>query len=353
MRNDCDVQTLSQRLNIQAWSRSKIEDRKSNISTTPNFLDPQTLAAIKTIDLRARIVVEGLMSGQHRSPQQGISVEFAQHRQYTPGDDTRFLDWKIYGKTDKLYLKQYQQETNLDLVVLLDCSGSMGYTSLTKSKEGWANNWTKWNHAACVAAAMANLALRQQDRVGLTLFADDIVAGSRLSNAQNHWKTIAQLLHRAELVTERNDEPVPTDNTHTHTDLGLIVDRTVARLTRRSLVVLISDLFDDPQHLEHGLARLHHRNHDVILLQVMDPAELAFDFRGASEFFGLEGEGRLPLDPAALRDAYLDVVDEHLREVERVARKFNYDYLLLNTSEALGPPLSHFLARRSALIGKG
>ncbi len=328
---------------------------------TPNYLDPQTLASIKTIDLQARIIVEGLMSGQHRSPQQGISVEFAQHRQYTPGDDTRFLDWKIYGKTDKLYLKQYQQETNLDLVVLLDCSGSMGYTSLTTNRPGWTANWTKWNHASCVAAAMANVALRQQDRVSLTLFADDIVSGSRLSNAQNHWKTIAQLLHRAELVKETNEELLdskakPRDSHPSalgHTDLELIVDRTVARLTRRSLVVLVSDLFDDPAHLEKGLARLHHRHHDVIILQVMDPAELDFNFREASEFVGLEGEGKLPLDPAALRDSYLDIVQDHLRGIERVARKFDYDYLLLKTDEALGPPLSHFLAKRSALIGKG
>ncbi|MEO1235655.1 MAG: DUF58 domain-containing protein [Planctomycetota bacterium] len=325
----------------------------SKTEAVPNFLDPQTLAAIKTIDLRARIIVEGLMSGQHRSPQQGISVEFAQHRPYTPGDDTRFLDWKIYGKTDKLYLKQYQQETNLDLLVLLDCSGSMGYTSLTQDRPGWTANWTKWNHGACVAAAMANIALRQQDRVGLTLFADDVVSGSRLSNAQNHWKTIAQLLHRAELVEEANDDLVPIDNTHTHTDLGQIVDRTVVRLTRRSLVVLVSDFFDDPSHLEHGLARLHHRHHDVILLQVMDPAELTFGFRDLSEFHGLEGEGRLPIDPRALREAYVEVVEEHLRGIERVARKFDYDYLLLKTDEALGPPLSHFLARRSSLISKG
>ena len=175
---------------------------------TPNYLDPQTLASLKSIDLRARLIVEGLMAGLHRSPQQGISVEFAQHRQYTPGDDTRFLDWKIYAKTDKLYLKQYQQETNLDLQLLLDCSGSMGYTSLTRDRPGWTSHWTKWNHGSCLAAAMAHLALRQQDRVGLTLFADDIVNGSRLSNAQNHWKTIAQLLHRTELVAETNEEGV-------------------------------------------------------------------------------------------------------------------------------------------------
>ncbi|MEM6458984.1 MAG: DUF58 domain-containing protein [Planctomycetota bacterium] len=320
--------------------------------TAPNYLDPQTLAAIKTVDLRARIIVEGLMSGQHRSPQQGISVEFAQHRQYTPGDDTRFLDWKIYGKTDKLYLKQYQQETNLDLLILLDCSGSMGYTSLTDDRPGWTSHWTKWNHGSCVAAAMANLALRQQDRVGLTLFADDVVAGSRLSNAQNHWKTVAQLLHRTELVAEQNDDPVALDRSGGHTDLEQIVERTVVRLTRRSLVVIVSDFFDDPAHVASGLARLHHRHHDVVLLQVMDPAELTFGFRDLSEFVGMEGEGRLPLDPAALRDAYLGVVRDHLDGLERVARRFDYDYLLLNTQEALGPPLSHFLARRSALIGK-
>lgn len=334
-------------------------------SPTPNYLDPQTLAAIKTIDLRARIIVEGLMSGQHRSPQQGISVEFAQHRQYTPGDDTRFLDWKIYGKTDKLYLKQYQQETNLDLVVLLDCSGSMGYTSLTADRPGWTARWSKWNHASCVAAAMCNIALRQQDRVSLTLFADDIITGSRLSNASNHWKTVAELLQRAELVggeqgTGAGDRGGSSDkapdsrtpDSAGHTNLETVIDRTVARLTRRSLVVVVSDFFDDPAHVESGLARLHHRHHDVILLQVMDPAELDFNFRDASEFVGMEGEGRLPLDPAALRRAYLDVVQEHLRGLERAARKFDYDYLLLKTSDALGPPLSHFLARRSALIGK-
>ena len=137
-----------------------------------------------------------------------------------------------------------------------------------------------------------------------------------------------------------------------HTNLATIADRTVARLTRRTLIVLISDLFDDPAHLEQGLARLHHRGHDVLILQVMDPAELSFDFRDATDFIGLEGEGRLPLDPPALRAAYLEVLHDHLHAVQRVARQFNYDYLLLNTREALGPPLSQFLSRRSSMISK-
>ena len=329
---------------------------------TPNYLDPQTLAAIKSIELRARMIVEGLMSGQHRSPQQGISVEFAQHRPYTAGDDTRFLDWKIFGKTDKLYLKQYQQETNLDLVLLLDCSGSMGYTSLTADRPGWTARWSKWNHGCCVAAAMANIALRQQDRVSLTLFADAVVGGCRLSNASNHWKTIAQRLQQTQLVGGGGDDGgaetgpggrgLLEGGWGGRTDLGGVLDRVLSGLQRRSLVVLISDLFDEPAALESGLARLRHRRHDLLLLQVMDPAELTFGFRDLSEFAGLEGEGRLPVDPAALRKAYLAVVEEHLRGVESAARKFDYDYALLRTDEALGPPLSHFLARRASLIGK-
>ncbi len=325
------------------------------MTASPNYLDPQTLASIKGIDLRARLIVEGLMSGQHRSPVQGVSVEFAQHRPYTPGDDLRSLDWKILGKTDRLYIKQYLKETNLDLLLLVDCSGSMGYTSLTTERPGWSSNWTKWNHACCVAAAMASVGLAQRDRVGLTLFADDVVDGTRLSNASDHWQAIAATLARTELVDERNDELVPDDNTHNHTDLERIVDRTVNRLGRRSLVVLISDLFDDPAHLETALGRLRFfrgKGHDAIVLQVMDPAELDFGMRDPTDFVGLEGEGRLPLDPAALRTAYLEVVAEHLDVVEKLCRKFGFDYLRLNTKDALGPPLSHFLAKRASMIGK-
>ncbi|MEM8782765.1 MAG: DUF58 domain-containing protein [Planctomycetota bacterium] len=321
----------------------------------PNYLDPQTLAAIGGIELRSRLIVEGLMSGQHRSPMQGVSVEFAQHRPYTPGDDLRSLDWKILGKTDRLYLKQTFKETNLDLLLLVDGSGSMGYTSLNNQPAGWTNHWTKWNHACCVAAAMANLALRQRDRVGLTVFADDVIDGTRLSNASDHWRAVAATLARVQLVDEANDGLVPEDGASNHTDLERIVDRTVNRLTRRSLIVLISDLFDDPEHLESALGRLRYfrgKGHDAVVLQVMDPAELDFSLRDPTDFIGLEGEGRLPLDPAGLREAYLGVVKEHLGAIEQTCRAFGFDYLLLNTRDALGPPLSHFLAKRTAMIGK-
>ena len=324
---------------------------------TLNYLDPQTLAAISSVELRSRMIVEGLMSGMHRSPMQGVSVEFAQHRPYVAGDDLRHLDWKIYGKTDRLFLKQFVKETNLDLMVLLDCSGSMGYTSLNSQAKGWTNHWTKWNHACCVAAAVSSIALAHQDRVGLSLFADGERGGVRLSNASNHWQAIASAMHRAELVTELEEDEREADDAATDrkTDLAGVIDRAVTRLGQRSLVVLISDLFDDPERLEAGLRRLRFfrgRGHDALVLQVLDPAERDFNFRSPTDFVGLEGEGRIPLDPAALREAYREVMAEHTDRVAAVCAGFNFDFLQLNTAEALGPALSHFFARRASMLSK-
>lgn len=326
----------------------------------PNYLDPRTLAAVGPIDLRARMIVEGMMTGLHRSPMEGVSVEFAQHRQYTPGDDTRFLDWKVYGKTDKLYLKQYQKETNLDMVVLVDISGSMRYTSTrglvaTGSPRAAAGfHWSKYDHAASLAAAMCHVALRQQDRASVVLFSDQIKTATRLSNAHDHWRTIVEALSSIDShevsepgATHDGDTPAPG-----RTDLGRMFDQAVARLNRRSLVVLISDLFDDPQVIERGLAKLKFRRHDVIVLQTLDPAELEFPFRGPSQFLGLEAEGRMNLDPQAIRLAYLEALRRHLDQVEKITRRFRFDYMVLNTSEPMGPALSQFMARRSASIGK-
>jgi uncharacterized protein (DUF58 family) len=328
-------------------------------TATPNaahtYLDPATLAAIRPIELRARWIVEGLMTGMHRSPYQGFSVEFAQHRQYAPGDDIRFLDWKVYARTDKLYLKQYQKETNLDLVLLVDGSGSMAYGSDSVRSTAASSSWRKYDHAASLAAAMAYLALRQQDRVGVVLFDDKLRNATRMSNAQDHWRSIVEVLSsepvdpsEARGGTDEQGNPLGRK-----TDLTTLFEQVNARTTQRSLIVVISDLFDTADALERGLARLHHRRHDVILLQVLDHAELDFPFRSPSEFVGLEGEGRLQLDPHALRKAYMDALQRHLRGIEEVARRFRFDHLLLDSSQSLGPPLSHFLARRSARLSKG
>lgn len=315
------------------------------------YLDPQTLASISTLQLRARMIVEGLMTGMHRSPFQGFSIEFAQHRQYTPGDDIRHLDWKIFGRTDKLYLKQYHQETNLDLQLLVDVSGSMGYSSLSSAKGTPA--WRKFDHAASLAAAMAYLAVTQQDRVGLTLFTLRTRVATRTSNSHDHWRGVCEALSAVKLSAEPVENESPEAIAQRATDLGRVFDEVLARLTHRSIIVLISDLLDDPAVLESALARVHHRRHDLILLQTLDPAERDFPFRGPSEFVGLEGEARIPLDPEALRQGYLEAFNRHQTKVEEMARRFRFDHLQLDTSQSLGPPMSHFIARRAAMINQG
>ena len=312
-----------------------------------NYLDPRTLAAIGSLELRARLVVEGLMTGMHRSPYQGVSVEFAQHRQYAPGDDIRRLDWKVFGRTDKLYLKQYQKETNLDLVILMDQSGSMAYSSHSRPGE---HVWRKYDHAACIAAAMAYLALRQRDRVGLVLFSDRMRAATRLSNSHGHWRTVVETLTDAALPpSDPTDQAAGDDTT---TDLARVFDEALARTTRRSIIVLISDLFDEPAAVERGLARVQHSGHDLVVLQTLDPAELTFPFRTPADFVGLEGEGRLGLDPAALRKAYIDVIAEHQQQMLAVTRRFRFDHVVLDTSEPPGPALSRFLAHRAAMVDR-
>ncbi|MCX5662546.1 MAG: DUF58 domain-containing protein [Planctomycetota bacterium] len=288
-----------------------------------------------------------------------MSVEFAQHRQYAPGDDLRRLDWKVYGRTDKLYLKQYQKETNLDLVVLLDVSGSMSYASPD------AKGWRKYDHAAAIAAAMTYLALRQQDRVGLVLFAGRVLQVGRMSNSRDHWRSIIESLTNANPrpgdtatagAAPSADALSPTGRSapvdeRTDTDLARVFDQVLAKLTQRSLLVLVSDLFDDPASIERAMARLHHRRHDLLLLQTLDPAERRFPFRSPTDFIGLEHEGRLGLDPAALRKAYLQALQGHLNQIEQAARRFHFDHLVLDSSESVGAPLSHFLARRAAIAG--
>ena len=313
--------------------------------TTTSYLDPDTLAALGSLELRARMIVEGLMIGMHRSPYQGFSTEFAQHRPYTPGDDLRHLDWKVYIRTNKLYLKQFQKETNLRLIVLVDASGSMGYGSDT------VRNWRKYDLAAAFAAAIAYLAVRQQDRVQVALFDRELIAQTALSNAHDHWRSVVEVLSSVtELSQESVDsstEPVPV------TDLARLFDQVTAKLTHRSLVVLISDLFDEMDALEHGLARLYHRRHDLIVFHTLDHAELTFPFRAPAQFMGLEDEGRLNLDPMALKRIYLEAIEDHWRQAERITRRFGFDYLKVDTSHHVGAPLSRFIARRAALIGKG
>jgi uncharacterized protein (DUF58 family) len=309
------------------------------------YLHPQTLAKLGSFELRAKHIVEGVMSGMHRSPYHGFSVEFAQHRQYVAGDDIKHLDWKVYGRTDKLYLKEYQQETNLDLMLLVDSSGSMRYgtrsfadASGTGKQRGprGDTNWSKFDHATAFAAAMAYVALRQGDRVGLSVYADEIRALVRRSSQQAQWRQIVRAL---------SSQPVEEQS-----NIGRVVDQVVAKLNNRCLLVILSDFFEDLSTIRAALARIKHRRHDAILFQVLDKQELEFSFSHAAPFEGLEGEGRLRVDPRALRNSYLEAMQSHRREVKRMARSFGFDTMTTKTSDWLGPPLASFLARRNGLL---
>ncbi|MCA9281170.1 MAG: DUF58 domain-containing protein [Phycisphaeraceae bacterium] len=309
------------------------------------YLHPQTLARLGTFELRAKMVVEGVMSGMHRSPYHGFSVEFAQHRPYVSGDDLRHLDWKVFGRTDKLYLKQYEQETSLDLVLLVDASGSMSFGSRTfadasgvgrKESPDGRLHWSKFDHATATAAAFGYMALRQGDRVGLGVFADHLRIALERSGAQGHWRRIV-----GALSTHTVDKP---------TDIGRVVDEVLAKLNNRCLLVIISDLFADPAQIRTALARIRHKRHDAILFQIVDRRERFFDINDAAPFEGLEGEGRIRLDPRAIRTAYRQAFEDHLDKIEKITRSFGFDYQLVNTHEWLGPHLAAFVARRNAVL---
>lgn len=305
------------------------------MTTTPTpdyrkYLDPRTLARVSGIDLRARLIVEGLMSGMHRSPYQGISVEFAQHRPYVPGDDIRHVDWKVLGKTDRVYLKQYQQETNLDLICLVDASESMAFSSI--DADGAA--WTKYDHATAIAAALSYMAIQQQDSVGMAIFDQELKRFHKPSNAPAQWRVITQ-----ELLTEPRLKKTST---------GRILDQLAEKLHHRSVIVLLSDFFDDLDGLKKGLRHLRYRKHEVIAFQVLDPAEIDFPFEDVTLFKGLEEAGELLTEPRALRDGYLEQMRLHTDGLKKLCRGMNIDYAMVNSGEALDVTLSHFLATRAA-----
>ena len=308
-----------------------------------NYLAPETLAQLMPFELRAKMIVEGVMSGTHRSPYQGMAVEFAEHRQYATGDDLKHLDWKVYGRSDKLYVKRYQQETNLDVILMIDASASMRYGSLdVKTKWGGtaaskaSGKWTKFDSATAIAVALAHVCLHQQDRVGVAIFADEIKALVKRSSAPGQWRRIVNALS--------------THTVDTKTDLAKVTDQVLSKVSNRALFIIISDFFVPPESIRTSLARFRHRRHDVVLMQVLDRQELRFEFAQAAPFEGMELEGRVQVDPRALRRAYLEAAEQHIEHVGKVARQFGFDHIHLDSHDSVGPPLSYLLARRGAVL---
>jgi uncharacterized protein (DUF58 family) len=293
-------------------------------------LDPESLAKIRGLRLRARHIVEGYVAGLHRSPYRGFSIEFAEHRDYVPGDDLRYVDWKVYGKSDKLYLKQFEDETNLSCYLALDVSQSMTY-------RGRGAAMSKLEYASSLAAALAWLLLQQQDAVGLATFAGKIEGLIRPAATPSNLQHILQAL----------ESVVPGKET----SLGISLQDLGQRLTRRGVAIVLSDFFDDVAAIAGGLARLRHRRHDVIAVQILDPAETDFSFAAETEFVDLETGAMLTADPRFVRAAYLRELSVFRQSLEFACRKEGVDYFLVRTDERMDLALAAMLSKRRRRAG--
>lgn len=293
------------------------------VEDSRKYLDPKILARLEGLQLRARRIVEGYMSGVHRSPFHGFSVEFSEHREYAPGDNLRYLDWKVFGRTDKYYLKQYEEETNLVCHLLLDTSQSMGYRSAEAAM-------SKLEYAKSLAAALAYLILQQQDSAALVTFDHEIRALVRPSSNRSH---IEQLLHVMEEATAEHK-----------TAAGPVFHDLAERFKRRGVVVILSDLFDDVDAMMAGLKHFRHRRHDVILLHVLDPAELDFPFQRTTKFLGLEQRPDVVVEPRAIRTAYLNQINGFIHRLKKECRMHQISYVTMRTDQPLDVALSSFLA---------
>jgi uncharacterized protein (DUF58 family) len=297
---------------------------KASTSRELRFLDPAILARLGTMELKARTVVEGFVAGLHRSPYKGFSVEFAEYRQYLPGDDLSAVDWKVYARSDRHYIKRFEEETNLECQLLLDVSASMAY------RGGAA--MTKMEYGSVLAGALAFLMNRQRDATGLIAFDDRIRFRMPASARRGH-------LHALLLGLERLQPGAQSNVARTLNDLA-------EAMVKRSLVVLISDLLDDPVPVVQGLKRLRFRGTDVLVFHVLDPDELTFPFRGPSRFRDLENGERITADPSTVRAQYLRELAALTTTYERELRGVGIDYVQIDTSKPLDFALVPYLAAR-------
>ena len=296
---------------------------------SPRYFDPRILSRLGNLDLIAREVVEGYITGLHKSPYHAFAVEFAQHREYVPGDEIKHVDWKVYARSDRYYIKQYEEETNLRSYFLLDTSESMRYAS---------NGLSKLDYGCFIVASLTYLLLKQQDSAGLACFDNQIrrFIPSKASPAQ-----LKVILRELEQIAPQK-----------RTRMDVIFHELAERIARRGLVVIVSDLFDDPARILMGLRHFRHKRHEVIVFHVMDEAELTFPFRDSAMFEGLEDLGEILTEPRAIRRAYLDQVEAFVHKVKFGCRAHRVDYVQLSTAHPLDIALSAYLAGR-AKRGKG
>jgi len=294
-------------------------------STTKNYLDPKVINKIAKLELRARLIVEGFVSGQHKSPYRGFSVEFAQHREYVPGDDIRYIDWKIWGKSDRFYIKEFEEETNLRAHLFLDQSESMAY--------GYDGGMSKFDYAASSVAALAYMIQQQADAVGITLFNDDVVRQVPPSNTRANLGNVFQCL----------EECTPTSKTK----IGAVLHQLAANTRNRGMVMIFSDLFDNCDHVVHGLREIVKRGHDVVVFHILDRDEVQFPFERMTLFDGMEDMPELLVDPRSLKDAYLEEINRFQDQIRKACLNQNVEYVQLLNHQPLDVVLSSYLAARA------
>jgi uncharacterized protein (DUF58 family) len=302
-------------------------DLSSMVTTPARFLDPELLARIGSLELLARTVVEGFMSGLHRSPFTGFSTEFTEFRQYNPGDDLRYLDWRLLGRTDRYFIKKYRADTNTQCHLLIDTSASMNYA--------YASSVTKFQYAQFLAASLAYLLNRQQDAVGLVAFADKVHTQVPARNRTGHMRTIFGNLSLLQ----------PGGETHLAESLHQLAEI----LTRRGIVIVISDFYDQPERLQESFQHLRFKGHDLVAFQVLDQNELDFNFTDPVLLLeDAETEEQIPVIPNVLMKGYRERMRKHVESMRRCAAANNVDFEMLTTNQPLDFALFSFLSRRAA-----
>jgi uncharacterized protein (DUF58 family) len=299
----------------------------------PNYLDPEILARISRLDLRASRVVEGSISGLHRSPLHGVSVEFADYREYSPGDDLKRLDWRAYARSNRYHIKQYEEESNLRATVLLDASASMRYG-------GKGRAMTKFDYAATLAASLAALLIKQRDAVGLAVFDDAERAWLRPTATAAQLAKIIDVLEKA--------RPNRT------TDLASTMNKVAGQIKSRGIVMILSDLLTDLDPFYDALGRLQHEGHEIMIFQILDPDEIELPFQDSVLFRDIEGGSsaeEVMAEPWAFRKAYRAAMEKFIGDVRDRCRFAGIDHILLKNSDNLGLAISHYLHSRGRRSG--
>jgi uncharacterized protein (DUF58 family) len=299
---------------------------QTNIPVATRFLDPEALTRIASLELIARTVVEGFISGLHRSPHLGFSVNFAEYSPYRPGDDIRRIDWKVYARTDRLFIKEFEGETNTSIHVILDSSRSMAYGSKSISK---------LEYGQYLAASLAYFAFKQRDAVGFMSYDEKVIEYIPARGSIGHLNTVLHAIERVQ----------PGEKTDFMKPLVSVAER----LRRRGIVIVLSDLYDEPDNVMNGLRHLAYRGNDVIVFQILDPAELQFDFSDAAQFVDMETRSEMHVIPDYVRQEYRNLLRKQIAFYEKECRKDRMDFSLLNISRPLDSALFTYLVRREQL----